>query len=190
MTCIVGFIEGKTVFIGGDSAGVSGLDMTVRADEKVFEGDGCIMGFTTSFRMGQLLRYSLSRPDHPEGMPDLEYMATRFVDAVRKCLKKGGYAKTEEEREIGGTFLVGYRGGLFNIQDDYQVGQPHDIFDAVGCGYQVARGALHTTQDLDVEPKDKVLAALLAAERFCAGVRRPFVVLSTAGESWGDKTDG
>ena len=39
MTCIVGYLDKKTkkVTIGGDSAGVAGLDITIRKDEKVFK---------------------------------------------------------------------------------------------------------------------------------------------------------
>ena len=36
MTAIVGLVDGSTVYIGGDSAGVSGLSLIVRADAKVF----------------------------------------------------------------------------------------------------------------------------------------------------------
>ena len=36
MTCIVGIADGAKVWIGGDSAGVAGWSLTVRADEKVF----------------------------------------------------------------------------------------------------------------------------------------------------------
>ena len=35
MTCIVGLVHEGVVYIGGDSAGVGGLSLTVRADEKV-----------------------------------------------------------------------------------------------------------------------------------------------------------
>jgi hypothetical protein len=55
MTCIVGLRQGGKVFIGGDSAGISGWDVTVRADPKVFLSGPYAMGFTSSFRLGQLL---------------------------------------------------------------------------------------------------------------------------------------
>ena len=37
MTCIAAIAEKGKVYIGGDSAGVAGLDLTIRADEKVFK---------------------------------------------------------------------------------------------------------------------------------------------------------
>ena len=52
MTCIVGLVENGKVYIGGDSAGVAGLDVRMRSDEKVFTKGNMIFGYTSSFRMG------------------------------------------------------------------------------------------------------------------------------------------
>lgn len=174
MTCIVGFVEGNTLWMGGDSAGVGGYSLTVRADTKVFRNGPMLFGFTSSFRMGQLLRYALVIPDHDPRMPTEKYMATAFVDAVRECLKTHGFAKKIYEVEEGGTFLVGYNGRLFCIQDDYQVAEAVDRFDSVGCGHDVAKGAMFAATHL--AGKERVLAALAAAERYSAGVRAPFHV--------------
>ena len=174
MTCIVGIMDKGKVIIGGDSAGVSGYDLTVRADEKVFVNGEFIFGFTSSFRMGQLLRYRFKPPFHRPDVSIDEYMATDFVDSIRKCLKDGGFAKVENGEESGGTFLVGYRGQLFRIDSDYQVGKPLNGFDAVGCGELIARGALYAT--IDRPPNERLRIALEAAEEFSAGVRRPFVI--------------
>ena len=175
MTCIVGLVHEGVVYIGGDSAGVARLSLTVRADEKVFRNSDFLMGFTTSFRMGQLLRYSLEPPRrHPDD--DIhQYMVVDFVNAVRGCLKAGGYASKEDEVESGGAFLVGYAGHLFTVDSDYQVGIPEDGFAAVGSGQDIALGALFATQGQ--EPRSRVLTALMSAERFNAGVRGPFHIL-------------
>ncbi len=172
MTCIVGLVEGNSVWIGGDSAGVGGWSMTVRADRKVFRNGPMIFGFTTSFRMGQLLRYALKVPHHEADVDVDRYMATTFVDAVRERLKAHGHATKEKEQEAGGTFLVGYRGRLFYVADDYQVGEAQDGFDSCGCGCDIARGALFATAHL--VGRDRVDMALRAAERHPAGVRGPF----------------
>ena len=171
MTAIVGLAQAGSVYVGGDSAGVSGMSLTVRADTKVFRKDRYLFGFTTSFRMGQLIRYSLTLPK-PGGDLD-SFMATTFIDAVRDCLKAGGWAAKENDREEGGTFLVGVRGQLFAVYDDYQVARAADGFAAVGCGDQIALGALYATADLGMGPRRRVRTALAAAERFSAGVRGP-----------------
>lgn len=174
MTCIVGVVDQRTVWLGGDSAGISGWDLTVRADPKVFRRGDFLLGFTTSFRMGQLLRYRLQAPEHPLSMPTDEYLATSWVDAVRDCLKHGGWAKRDQEREAGGTFLVGYRGTLWAVHDDYQIEASVDNMLAVGCGDQAALGALYATRSYP--GRRRVQTALEAAERLCAGVRAPFVI--------------
>jgi ATP-dependent protease HslVU (ClpYQ) peptidase subunit len=176
MTAIAGLAEDGSVFIGGDSAGVTGLDLSVRADTKVFRKGGYLFGFTTSFRMGQLIHYSLELPKPSDDLD--RFMVTTFIDALRACLKAGGWARKDSEREEGGTFLVGVRGQLFAVYDDYQVGKAADGFAAVGSGSQIALGALYATAGTGMKPKKRVEVALHAAERFSAGVRGPFVCMA------------
>jgi hypothetical protein len=172
MTAIAAVVHGGRVYVGGDSAGVSGWTMSVRADLKVFTNGPFVMGFTTSFRMGQLLRYALVPPVHPDGMDDARFMVTVFIDAVRECLRIGGWATKDKDREAGGTFLVGYHGRLFVVDNDYQVGEPADGIAAVGTGDGAALGALFATPDMG--PAERILLALRAAERHNVGVRGPF----------------
>lgn len=179
MTCIVGLIDDKSVWIGGDSAGVAGYLSQPRLDRKVFRNGPFVMGFTSSFRMGQLLRFRLKPPERPTEQDVFEFMATGFVDAVRECLKAGGYASKENEVERGGCFLVAYAGRLFEIDSDYQVGELTDGFAAVGCGAEIALGALHATRGTPA--KERVVRALRAAAHFSAGVRPPFVIEELAG---------
>lgn len=177
MTCIVGLVHEGKVYIGGDSAGVAGYYLMLRADQKVFTNGPFVMGFTSSFRMGQLLRWAFRPPDHDPRESDEKFMAVTFINEVRKCLKEGGWASKENDQESGGTFLVGYKGRLYHIADDYQVGETPYGFDAVGCGQDFALGALHVLEGQDVDPEEKVRTALLAAERFSAGVASPFTIL-------------
>ena len=182
MTCIAGLVEDGKVYIGGDSAGVGGYDLSIQADGKVFENAGFVMGFTTSFRMGQLLRYSFVPPKRHPDTDFYKYMVTDFIDEVRRCFKAGGYAERKDEVELGGNYLVGHNGRLFQIVSDYQVGERSCGFDAVGCGESYALGCMHQIQKKDNAygsvPQDKIEAALECAEQFSAGVRGPFKVVS------------
>jgi len=176
MTCIVGLLHDDEVYMGTDSAGFDqDLSITIRADAKVFRNGPFLIGFTDSYRMGQLLRYSFVPPEHPEGITDMEYMITKFVEAVRKCLKDGGYARTKDGEETAGLFLIGYRNRLYRADRDYHIGITLDPFCSVGCGAQIAHGAMYATKDKP--PAERILLALQAAERFSAGVRGPFVVM-------------
>jgi ATP-dependent protease HslVU (ClpYQ) peptidase subunit len=181
MTCIVGLRDQGRVIIAGDSAGSAGYQRTIRNDRKVFRNGDYAMGFTTSFRMGQLLAFSLEPPKPPKRGDLLGFMATDFIDAVRDCLKTGGYAEKDNGVESGGTFLVGVRGHLFFIDSDYQVGIPADEYAAVGCGEDLALGALYVTRMSDLTPEERCLAALKAAERHSGGVAAPFHIVTTEG---------
>lgn len=181
MTCIVGLTDGNKVYIGGDSAGVSGYSVSVRGDAKVFFNGEMLFGFTSSFRMGQLLRYSLEIPKC-ETWDVEKYMCTDFVDALRTCFKKGGFAGTAHDgSEFAGSFLVGFKGRLWRIDPDYQVGWNTSGYDALGCGEDFALGALGALgyiEGLEITPEEKVSVALQAANDFSGGVTPPFNILS------------
>ena len=174
MTCIVAIKQSGKVFMGADSAGVGGLSLDICKNPKIYRNGPFILGFTSSFRMGQLLGYSLQVPKQKKDEPIENFMAVTFINAVRDCLKAGGFSKKENEVETGGTFIVGYKGRIFVIFDDFQVHEPTQSFTSVGCGDHIAKGSLFSTKHLN--PYSRIKTALRAAESFSAGVRKPFIV--------------
>ena len=182
MTCIVGVVENGHVYIGADSAGVGGYyDLTIRRDCKVFRNGAFLLGGTSSFRMLQLLRYAFMPPVYTPDTDLEKYMATVFVDAVRQCLKDGGFAQKSNEQETGGQFLVGFHGRLFCIYADYQVEEALCQYNAVGSGANVALGALYATPMM--QAKKRLELALQAAEQHNAGVRAPFCIEMLEGQA-------
>lgn len=187
MTAIAAVRSRAGVVMGGDSAGVGGYSLTLRRDEKVFRVGEMLIGYTSSFRMAQLIRFGL--PDclqvgelqPPADSADaFEFMVTDFVPRVRWLFKQGGYMKKEGDREEAGTFLAAWGNQLFQVDSDLQVGDPLDDFAACGCGQDIVLGSLFSTKAVGA-PSDewRVTKSLEAAERFSAGVRGPFTVLST-----------
>lgn len=181
MTCIVGLVDGGKVYIGGDSAGSNSWQLTVRKEAKVFRNGDFLMGATGSFRMIQLLQYAFKPPVYEKPLENNDdylscYMATSFVDGVRECFKNGGFAKKEAEQESGGTFLVGFQGKLFCIQDDYHVGEALCKYSAIGDGEDVALGVVYATPGL--QPQERLLMALQAAQYHCTSVSAPFTIES------------
>lgn len=174
MTCIVGLVHNDKVYIGGDSAGISNRDITVQKGPKVFKTKDFLIGYTSSFRMGQLLRYKFEPPQYSPDEDIVEYMVTAFIDAVRECFKDGGYARQESGEEYGGYFLVGYKGRLFHIAADYQVGESLCGYTATGCGEDYAKGSLFSSVGKD--PDERVYIALSAASYFSTDVCGPFVI--------------
>lgn len=186
MTCIVGLVHDGSIYMGGDSCGVSGYDLKVRLDPKVFVLDKrFVIGFADSFRMGQLLRFSLKLPAQTKHQDDYEFMCTSFVDAVRKCFGDGGFLgknNDDSEREEGGSFLVGYRGVLYEVDVDFQVGINQEPYCALGCGASYAHGSLFATATLGWDPEKRIVNALEAAVNFSTSVRGPFVILKLPSE--------
>ena len=184
MTCIVGLVHVGRVYVGADSAGVdtSSLMLSQRSDVKVFQRGPYLMGFTSSFRMGQILQYSGELPSPPDDMPVEQlhgFMCTHFIDAVRALFNAGGYGKTgSDDGDVGGCFVVGIRGQLFVVHPDFQVEKPGYEFVAVGCGASIALGAMYTNAGLFPDPVERITQALTASEAMNAGVRRPFRVLA------------
>ena len=197
MTCIVAVADGKRLVMGGDSAGVDGRDLYVRADTKVFYKDGYLIGFTTSFRMGQILRYETRLPELPRNLSDEQlesFFVTSLIPLVRESFFEHGFAKTarfslpekpglsEEGQAVGGTFLVGAAGRIFEIRGDYQLGRPATPYSAVGGGAMPALGALRALEKVrGLSPRDRVVRALEAAEAYSSGVRGPFHIVELPG---------
>lgn len=178
MTAIAGISQGGKVWMGGDSAGVAGYGLCVRADPKVFRLDEFLVGYTSSFRMAQIIRYHV-KPDRPrEGQNAFEYMICSFVPAVRTALKEHGYLATKNGREEAGVFLVGWRGRVYYVDSDLQVGENAMPYAACGCGQDLVLGSLHTTDQYEIEPSERIRLALESAEAFSAGVRGPFTILN------------
>lgn len=177
MTCIVAVKGKEKIVIGGDSAGVSGLDLIVRKDKKVFTNGPFTMGFTSSFRMGQVLM-DMEVPVRDEShTDDYKYMRTTFIDTVMGAFERKGILKKENEVKECGEFIVVYRGNIYKIYTDFQVQMLTVPFDACGCGESYALGALaemNRSGYPSEQPKDACKRALETAEKFSGGVRSPF----------------
>lgn len=178
MTAIVALIDQKkNVWVGGDSAGVSGQFINQRKDPKVFIKDGFIFGFTSSFRMGQILHYRFTPPERKNQSVET-YMNTDFIEAVRGCFKQ--YSFGDNDTKKGGQFIVGYAGEIFLVDSDFQIGLLYDKYASVGAGYISCLGALYAIEKSELqfmmEPAEKITLALRAAEKHNTGVCGPFII--------------
>ncbi len=179
MTCIVGLVQRGSVYIGGDSASVQGWTSRITRLPKVFRRGPFLIGYTTSFRMGQLLQYGLEVRVQREDEDAMKYMVTEVAEKVRVLLKERGVAKVEANTESGGQFLVGYRGRLFSFQQDFQVNEMADGYDAVGSGAEYALGAMRAMDRS--APLARLRRALEISAHFNMGVSGPFFVRSLRG---------
>lgn len=183
MTCIVGLVNNGVTYIGADSLGSNGVTKTLRKDRKVFklkDTPNAIIGFTSSFRMGHLLMYATGLID-PRDEPNIdhEYIVTKFIPNTIKLFEDGGYSRNNSGEKWGGTFLLGYKDKLFKIEDDYQVGEMFNNYAACGSGEAFALGSLMTTENMNLNPYERIRLALQAATKFAIGVEPPFYIINT-----------
>ena len=177
MTCIVAVIDGRNIIMGGDSAAVdASLEVRTRQDEKVFVRDGYTIGFTSSFRMGQIIHHVADLPRAPTRGDPNAFMCSRFIPAVMQAFDTNGYGGAAEDGKRGGTFIVGFMGQLFEVHEDFQVCHIAEDYTAIGSGSSIALGSLYSTRGWK-DPLKRVREALEAATHFNAGVRPPYLIV-------------
>lgn len=182
MTCVVSMIKNGDIYMAADSCGSAGGFTVVRSDPKIFIKGPMIFGFAGSFRQGHLLHYKLKIPKHPKKMSDVEYLNSKFIDAVRVLLINNGSAMAHANQEsLAGTFLLGYRSNVYQIDYDLQVGIHSRDYDSIGSGSELALGSLFSTENMANKPKARIFMALSAAAEFNAGVLPPFKLLVLKG---------
>jgi ATP-dependent protease HslVU (ClpYQ) peptidase subunit len=169
MTIIVAIKDDKKIIMGADSIGVSHYDKVERVDTKIFKKNNFLIGFTSSYRMGQILNYIWTPPEHPKDMPNMEYMVSTVVTSIIDTFEKEKYAKVNNNRIEGGTFLIGYKNSIYKIDSDFQVAETMDNYDACGCGESYALGTFYATELMELKPRERVNLALKSAIKFSSG---------------------
>lgn len=180
MTCIVGLVDGEKVYIGADGVAVaeSGL-VSVYTDKKLINNSGVLIGVAGSPRIAQLIRYSFIRPAYETdkyGDDVHRWVATEFVDALRVIV--GDEKNKEEFKESNTSFLIGFKGRLFQVHNNFVVKEDTCGYDAMGIDPSIALGVLWTTRDRDIPPETRVELAMEATKFHNAFVQGPFLIES------------
>jgi len=185
MTCILGIETKEGVWMGADSSSVAGDFIEATNLLKVFKIGKFLIGYTSSFRMGQLLQYSLRVKEQPKlGMTNIRYMVTVFIPAVRKLLEENGYTKISDNVESGGQFLVAYNGELYEIDIDFQVNSFISGVHAIGSGGEFAKASALAYMDCGHSPVDAINNALASTAKHISTVCEPFDIIYQEKESW------
>tara|TARA_Y100000310_G_scaffold307018_1_gene348680 strand:- start:2092 stop:2664 length:573 start_codon:yes stop_codon:yes gene_type:complete len=179
MTCVIGFKDEDYIYIGADSLGSNGITKTVRKDKKVFQKNDMLIGFSGSYRMGQIIQYKFVMPEHPKEMDVDTYMRSIFIDTMIDCLTENGHTKIIDNERFGASFIIAYKNRMFEIDEDYHVGESVEDYIAIGSGAEVALGAIIGILKYckDIKTSKLVTSALEASEEVSCGVGRPFVIM-------------
>lgn len=182
MTCIVAIKHEGAVYIGSDAGAVdpSNYSMHVQDDPKSFKLSGeveMIIGYSGSWRAGQLIRYSLTLPEHSPKKTDMAYIVTDVVDALMELLRSNNTLKKENEKEeTDADIVIGYRGEIYVVDGNFAVMKPMNGYVAIGSGGDIALGALYASglTQKKMSPKERLKLALEASATFTAGIMPPF----------------
>ena len=175
MTCIVAEVKDGVVHMAGDKCGSNGYTKIMVDKSKVFINRNFIIGYTTSFRMGQLLEFTWNPPEKLPSQSEENFIYKTVVDSIKAMLKADGFATDKE----GGSFLFGYEGKLYEMQDDYAIFKI-DKYSAVGCGEQEAKAVLHTLDHINYEcdMEERLSLAIKASSLTKTGVSSEYNYLS------------
>jgi hypothetical protein len=138
--------------MAGDKLGSNGHTKTISQRPKIFKNEDFLIGYTTSFRMGQLLEFTWSPPEKRLSQTEDNYIYTTVIDSIKNTLTSDGFAKEDK----GGEFLFGYKGKLYHMQSDFAIFEIED-YTACGCGADMAKATIYTldnvtlAEDLSVE---------------------------------------
>lgn len=178
MTCIVAKIHEGKVHMVGDQMGSNGFTHSVfNKASKVFKVGDFLIGYTTSFRMGQILQYSWTPPVRlvTDTNDDL-YLYKTVVDSIKKCFDDNSYGQKKNVEFDGGTFIIGWKGRIFEMQDNLSLLE-YDKFSSVGCGTYHATAAMKTMDMFNIlcnNPEQFLVTAIKVAADSVGGVSHTY----------------
>jgi len=169
MTCIIGLVEGSDIWLGADGQTTTD-DGCIRTAtvSKIFRNRDYTFSYCGSIRTAQLVAPELFEP--PE---DIIYLPNKLYEHFSEygCVL---YSPNEVRTQTT-NFLVVYKGKLYEILSDFQIGEVLH-FSALGSGSSYAFGALDILVRLKLPPKEKVRLALETACKFDSTSSPPFTI--------------
>jgi ATP-dependent protease HslVU (ClpYQ) peptidase subunit len=162
MTIVVGWLDGKNAWIGGDSGAFGESTVTITAETKVWKAENSLIGLAGSFRQAEIAKES--------GIGD--------PYALRDHLLTTWENRNNVPEDWGAEFLIVTQNEIFYITDDFAVVRSKEKYGAVGMGDGTALGALYAMQGVTMQPKDRISTALKASAMHGNYARPPFKIIS------------
>ena len=169
MTCIVAKVVDGIIHMAGDKLGSNGYTKTISQRPKIFKNCDFIIGYTTSFRMGQLLEFTWSPPEKGENQTEDNYIYNTVVGSIKNILTSDGFAKDRE----GGEFLFGYNGKLYHMFNNFSIFEIEE-YTSCGCGADMAIATMYTLSNVnlveDLSIEGQLSLAIESASSVMTGV--------------------
>lgn len=187
MTCIVGLVEDKKIWMGADSMVSSGNEYTILKSPKVFKNGSFLIGCAGTPRHAQLLSSSLfNPPQKKDKQTDIDYLITDLMEHIRTLFGSHGAIRQEDGKTDthDSQYLIGYNGKLYAIEGNFQLIDSVNPYLAAGCGRVYAHAVLgfidknSKSFKKKISPQTKLSLALQAAEQNDPFVKAPFHFVS------------
>lgn len=192
MTAIVALKANGIVYMGCDSIfmDTDTYQVAKRTQSKLIVKDEMIIGITSGngCKIFQTIQFKLKLTTTKKIPTEdlLEYMVNNFCGKLYKLLRIENLLVEDDDRKGSdpslspADLLIGIRGKIFQIGQDFDVAELDMPFFAIGSGGDYALGSLEATNNLlSMDPEHQVLFALKTAAKFTAGVREPFNLKNT-----------
>lgn len=178
MTAIVGYADGITAWIGGDSAAQNGgwTRFAIR-ERKVWRQQDVdmVIGCCGRWRVSQLLQTFLILPEQKGDESPIQYLVAQFVPAVQQVLRDHNELIKNDESGTG--IIIAYKGVVYAMDSAFCVNAIEPQVVADGAGGDVAKGAFQAFLDTGMDIESAILKALAIAGDFDLTVAPPYYVL-------------
>lgn len=182
MTCIIAITD-KTgcVWLAGDKLGSNGHTKQIVKDPKVFKVGDFYFGYTSSFYMGQLLKYSFVPPVRTMHVDDNEYIFRDVRYSLKALFDKNSFGVTQlgtpttNEPDFG-TFIMVYKNRVFVVQNNLSLLEYDNT--SVGCGEELAKGCIDALQEnTELSPEQILTKTMDIVSRYSCGVSRELDII-------------
>ena len=181
MTCIAGIVDefGK-IYMAADSLWSDEHSCCATPVPKLFSAGELLIAFAGSPRTGQVLQHGLVVRYQKEEEEDMEYLVNFLIPKIISTLKGASAMLAAHDIPLSqADLLLGYRGNLYAVQEDFSIFQSPFPFYAMGSGGDVALGALYATAGYDGDPEERLELAIDIAAEFVPTVGGDVVHLNS-----------
>lgn len=176
MTCIIAIEQNNQVFMGADRMGSNGYSGEPVAFSKLFQNGIVTIGYSGSFRAGQILQYALEIPTKTLTDDIDKWVAIDLTQAIRTAYKENGWLEEKDGKAVGAPILIAVKGRCYQIQTDFSFIRSLTGEYATGSGMDYALGSLRSTRG-KIPPKKRIIEALETASEYVVSVQAPFDLL-------------
>lgn len=179
MTAIVGYSNGKKIWLAGDSFIGDESNKNLCAEPKVYKIGKLAIGICGYVRQ-ELILESVLKSVNPDDFSD-EWLRFVFPDMLHDVMKsKGAIVEDSGQSTFGNSnYIFGLHGKLYYLENDFGIWESKKNVAAIGIGRQYCLGSLTTLSSTLIKyPEKALIKSLKVASEWSPYVTGPFNIIS------------